>query len=444
MKRIAVAGLILVAVAAATVLGGIIGPAPTSPASPADHPPQAAVDLLERRIAEAQQRLRRVPGDWSAWAELGLAYLEHARITADPTYYPKAEEAVGRSLAVKPDENTDALAARGALANARHDFTDARRDALAAIAINAYHAESYAVLADAQTQLGEADLATASVQRLLDLRPGLSGYARASYDLEQRGKLAEATDLMRRALAVAVDRADIAFCRNQLGDLAWNSGDLATAGTQYAAGLRADASSVALRRGQARVAAAQGRTAQALYSYASLTLSAPTPGYLLEYSELLRVAGRAGDADTQLTLATAAHRLFTDNGGSDALTGAALAEASGRPAEALADARAEWSRRQHADVADALGWALHLSNQDTEALGYARRALATGARSAVYAYHLGMIELALGDRTGAVAGLRQALEINPWFSPTGAPEAHRALAALESAAPGGGAAVRSR
>src|SRR4051794_1708490 len=39
-----------------------------------------------------QDRLRRLPKDHTAWAELGLAYVQQARLTADPTYYPKAEQ----------------------------------------------------------------------------------------------------------------------------------------------------------------------------------------------------------------------------------------------------------------------------------------------------------------------------------------------------------------
>ena len=74
-------------------------------------------------------------------------------------------------------------------------------------------------------ELGDGPAATAAIQRMLDLRPGLAAYARASYDLEQHGRPAAATDLMRRALAAAVDPADIAFCRHQLGDLAWSTGD---------------------------------------------------------------------------------------------------------------------------------------------------------------------------------------------------------------------------
>jgi len=360
-----------------------------------------------------------------------VAYLERARISADPTYYPKADEAVRRSLAVRPADNVEARVAEGALANARHDFATARRLALAAIKDDAYDSEAYAVLADAETQLGHRDAASAAIQRQLDLRPGLTAYARASYDLEQRGRTAEATDLMRRALAAATDRHDIAFCRTQLGDLALHAGQLATADDEYKAGLAADPSSVALQHGRIRVAAAAGRTEEALAGYASLTARSPTPAYLLEYAELLRSAGR--DDRTALQLADAAQRLFTANGGVDGLAGAALAQAMGRPDVALREAKAEWARRQHADVADTLGWALHNVHRDREALRYARLAVGTGARSAGYAFHLGMIELSLGQRAAARTHLSDALAINPYFSPVDVPAARAALSTVRSA-----------
>jgi hypothetical protein len=150
----------------------------------------------------------------------------------------------------------------------------------------------------------------------------------------------------------------------------------------------------------------------------------------LEYAELLRVAGR--DDSTQLQLAAAAHDLFRANGGVDGLTGAALASATGRPTVALREARAEWSRRRHVDVADTLAWALHLSGKDSEALRYARRAYSSGARSALYAYHLGMIEQSLGSVGPARRHLREALAINPYFSPVDADLARRALTELDS------------
>jgi tetratricopeptide (TPR) repeat protein len=129
-------------------------------------------------------------------------------------------------------------------------------------------------------------------------------------------------------------------------------------------------------------------------------------------------------------LAGAAHRLFVANGGTDNLAGAALAIARSRPGEALRLAGLEWQRRKHADVADLLGWTLHLNGRHGAARTYAMRAVATGARNATYAYHLGVIERALGNREAARRHLTQALAINPHFSPLDAPQAVRALAEL--------------
>lgn len=427
MRRTAVVVGAAVALAlGVTGVAAVLGPTGSTPATA----PAAAAAPVDP-IARAQERVRLVPGDWRAWAALAVAYVERGRTTGDPTNYPRADEAVRRSLAVRATGNGEALVAQGALANARHEFAAARRFALDATKINGYDADAYAVLADAETQLGNVAAATAAVQRQLDLRPGLSAYARASYDLELRGKVTQATNLMRQALDAAVSPSDIGFCRVQLGDLAWHAGDLDEATRQYDAGLAADPTSVALRRGKARADWAAGRQEAALAGYADITGRAPTPSYVLEYAELLRAAGRATEADAQLDLAVAGHRLFTAAGGVDGLTGTALALAAGDPATALKEARGEWSRRKHADVADNLAWALHHAGRDAEALRYAREAVHSGAKSATYTYHLGVIELGLGRAGAAKADLAAALRLNPYFSPTDAPLARTLLAGPE-------------
>ncbi|MFC4070478.1 tetratricopeptide repeat protein [Actinoplanes subglobosus] len=386
---------------------------------------QQPVDRLAQRIARTQQQLRDVPGDWPGWAALGAAYLEQARITADPGLYPKAEEAARRSLTLRPDGNGDGLVVLGALANARHDFATARDQAREALAVNDHDAEAYGVLADALTQLGDAPAATAAVQRMLDLRPGLAAYARASYDLELRGRVTEAETLMRQALDNAVDPHDVAFCRTQLGDLAFGRGDLAAAEASYSAALAADPTAVGARHGLARIR-------EDLAGYGELVARMPTTSILLEYAALLRVAGRQTESDQQIALAAAAERLFAANGGSDGLATAELALAQGRPDDAVTAAQAEWKRRRHPDVADMLAWALHSAGRDAEALPYAERAAAGGARPAVYAYHLGMIQLGLGRHAAARSELARALDTNPRFSPVDAPLARRALAGLRT------------
>jgi tetratricopeptide (TPR) repeat protein len=433
MTRIRTWRLVLIGLAALVLLtiGAFAAVRPPAPArSETVTVPVEAQDRLAAAIEQAQQRLRLVPGDYVTWAALGSAYLEQARVTADATYYPKAQSALERSLHLRATDNPAALSGLGALANARHDFAAAVGLAQRALHEDPYDADAYGVLADAQTQLGRATEATQAVQHMLDLRPGLAGYARASYDLEQHGRLDEAAALMRQALQAAVDRADIAFCRYQLGELAWQAGDLAGAEREYGAGLAADPTYVPLLEGRAKVEAARGQLDAALTDYADITGRYPSPSYFIEYAELLRATGRVAQAESQLTLADAATRLFTANGGADDLTGATLALARNQLAQALRLAQQEWNRRKFADVADVLAWALHANGRDAQALGYARAAGALGSRNARYAYHLGAIELALGDRAAARRDLRGALDTNPHFSPLDAPAAARALAGL--------------
>ncbi|GIH20415.1 tetratricopeptide repeat protein [Rugosimonospora africana] len=421
-RPIAVGGALAILLAGVTVgLGaaGRGGPAQSAAAQPAVAP---ATDQLDVSIAKAQQELRRVPGDYATWAELGSAYVENARITADPSWYPKAEGALRTSLRIQPASgNATALTGMGALANARHDFAGAAGWARQALAVDPYQSGAYGVLTDALTQLGDPAGATAAVQHMLDLAPGLSALTRASYDLEQHGRLADAQTLMAQAMRDATDPSDVAFCRFQLGELAWQDGRLDDAEAQYAAGLAADPIYLPLREGQAKMAAARGQTAQALTEYAQLTQRYPSPTYILEYAELLQAAGQHAQARAQLALADAAQQLFAANGGVDDLTGSAIALAEGHPADAVAAAQREWQRRHFADVADQLAWALHAAGRDAEALGYARQADSLGARNAKYSFHLGTIERALGDDEAAHADLTRALAINPDFDPIDGP-----------------------
>jgi len=433
--RILIVGLAAVLLTGVgTVFGLRHGASPNADAAqaPGTVPPagQAPAGQLSAGISRAQEHLRAVPGDYATWAALGSAYIESARVTADPTYYPKAEGALRHSLKLRPTGNPAALVGLGSLANARHEFATARDLAHRALRVDPYSADAYGVLADALTQLGNAPAATKAVQHMLDLRPGLAAYARASYDLEQQGRLRDAAALMRRALGDAVDPADIAFCRYQLGELAWRSGRLDNAATEYAAGQAADPAYLPLLGGQGRVAAARGQTHAALAGYAELTARYPSPGYLIEYSNLLRATGHPGRADQQLALAAAALRLFRANGGTDDLGAAQLALAQGHARQAVLAAKREWSRRHFADVADVLGWALHQSGANAEAISYARKADALGVRNPGYMFHLGMIELSLGRSSDARRDLSAALALNAHFSPLDAPIAAAALIRL--------------
>ncbi len=173
----------------------------------------APVDPVTAAIEAAQQRLENVPGDYVTWAALGAAYVEQARITADPSYYDKADGALQQSLLLRPEGNDAALTGQGALANARHDFAAAADAAGRALTVNPYSATAWGVLTDARTQLGDYPGATEALHRMLELAPGIAAFTRASYDAELHGDSANARAALEQALQAAQSTSGKAYCR---------------------------------------------------------------------------------------------------------------------------------------------------------------------------------------------------------------------------------------
>ena len=423
--------VLLGALLAVFAVTGSLGSRDGSSADPAVAAPR--VTALNLMVERAQVTLRRAPDNAPLWAQLGAAYVEKARITGDPSYYGQAQGALDRSMEITPDGNGEALIGLGQLANARHDFAAAREFGERALALRPFTPEVHGVLADAYTQLGDADAATAAVQSMLDVRPGLAAFTRASYDFELHGRIEDARFALDRALQASVSPDDVAFCRYYLGELAWNAGDVEGAAAHYAAGLVADPRNLALAQGNAKIAWAQGRTEDALAAYAELTTRVPLPQYLLEYGELLEAAGWIEQAQAQYEVLAVQQSLYATSGSIDGQFASLVAADHGDPAEALRLAEAEWARHQSIFSADALAWALHVNGRDAEALPYAERAASLGWRNASYSYHRGMILAALGRGDEAVSALGEAMATNPNFHPLHAPQARATLAELEAA-----------
>lgn len=422
-------------VAALLFLAGalsLVGPRPR-PAAPAaalvvggPGRPPAGADLPST-IASLQHRLDEVPSDYGAWATLGLAYVEQARVSGDPTYYPRAEGALRRSLNIETDDNYAAYAGMAALASARHDFSGARSFARQGLTVNPANATLWGLLGDAETQLGDYDAAFEAVQRMVDLRPDTSSLARASYTWELRGNVAEATAIMQRALDQAPTPADRAFARYYLGELAFNTGDPAAALAHYQAGIDADPSYARLLEGRAKARAALGQVEGALADYAAVVERLPEPAYLLQYGELLESLGRAEEAQAQYGIFGSVARLFETSGVALDVD-AVLFEADHGSAEAaLRAAESAIGHRRFVDMADAYAWALHVNGRHADARRWSDEALELGTRNALFHYHAGLISRSLGDEGGARRHLAEALAINPHFSPLLAPRAREAL-----------------
>ena len=319
---------------------------------------------------------------------------------------------------------------QGALANARHAFADGRGLAQRAVDLDAFNATAKGVLVDSLLELGEYDAALGVLQEMVDLKPGVASFTRVSYSYELRGDVEGATYALTRALEVAQSAPDIAFVQLQLGDLAYGTGDYATAGSHYADGLRGDPANVPLLAGQARVSAAVGDVDAALAGFAAVVQRLPQLTYLVEHGELLDSVGRADEAQAQYDVVDVEQTLSGAAGVQTDIEVALYDADHGSPADALRVAEAQYATRRSVQVEDALAWALHANGRSAEALPHALAAQQLGTRNALWDYHRGMIQLALGLTDDARASLTAALELHPAFSALHAPLARTALNGL--------------
>ncbi|QKW10470.1 tetratricopeptide repeat protein [Streptomyces sp. NA04227] len=384
-------------------------------------------------VAALRERVSQVPGDWSGWAGLGMAYVQEARSTADPATYTRAESALRKSLKLQPEDNYQAEAGMGALAAARHDFDQALYWAKRATATNPSGPTGYGVLADAYTQLGRYEASYRAVQRMVDLRPDAASLARASYSWELRGDTAQARTLMRRALRAAPTPAERAFAYVHLAALAQDTGDARTALRHAEAGLDMSPGDPALLEARARAHAALGNTAQAVSDYNAAVSVAPLPQFLLGLGELQQSLGHRKQAEDQYEVLRAQDATRRAGKGV-ADVDAVLFEADhGSPRRAVTMGRDAVRDRPFIAVHDAYGWALHRAGRHREALVQADKALELGTRSALFHYHRGMIHRSLGDMSAARQDLRQALDIDPHFHPLHADRARSVLSGSDAA-----------
>jgi tetratricopeptide (TPR) repeat protein len=387
--------------------------------------PSASVSEI---IPGLQARLRTAPEDWRSYASLGLAYVQEARITADPSYYPKAEDVLHRSLELHDSENFEAMIGMGALGLARHDFAGALSWGERARKINPYNANVYGVIGDAQVELGRYDDAFASFQRMVDTRPDTASYARVSYARELTGDTAGAIEAMKAALDAAGSAEDRAWASYQLGELYFNSGRLGPARRAYTDGAELSTTYVPPLAGLAKVAWARGETAEAIRGYRDVVSRYPLPEYVIALGDLYATSGDDARAEEQYALVRAEEQLFQTNGVNVDLEVALFESEHGDPKTGLEQARLEWERRHSIHVADALAWALHASGDDREAARYSRIALHLGTRNALFLFHAGMIQLGLGEQERGLWLLSRARSVNPHFSILHADEAASILA----------------
>jgi tetratricopeptide (TPR) repeat protein len=431
LPSLAVAGVVfLVALAVLTVLNRspetLSGGGGASPS--ADRAPALST---QARIGGLEATLESGGGRAQTYAALGAALMQRLRETGDPGLYARADKAFAEALERDP-RSLEATVGAGTLALSRHDFRAALEHGQRARRLAPASFAPFAVIVDAQVELGRYDAAERTLQLMVDFKPGLASYARVSYFRELHGDLAGASAAMSLAASASPAAGENrSYIQTLEGNLEFERGRLDAAAASYRAALAGFPAYAPADAGLARVEAARRRLEPAIERLRGVTQRLPLPEYVIALGETELAAGLRADARRDFALVRAQQRLLGENGVNTDAEIAVFEASHGNPSRAVRLGRRGYAAAPSVRTADALGWALTRSGRPAEGLAYARRALRLGSRDPSFLYHAGMAARATGERALARRYLGRALAANPRFSPLHAPAAQRALRGLE-------------
>ena len=122
----------------------------------------------ERIIQSMQSRVQRNPKDPAAYSALGAAFFQRARETGDVEDFQLAEQALQKSLDL---DNTDfsaetAYSTMAAVCMGEHRFSDAITYAQKALSLGSGDLSSFAIVGDANADMGEYERAAVAYSRL--------------------------------------------------------------------------------------------------------------------------------------------------------------------------------------------------------------------------------------------------------------------------------------
>jgi len=351
-------------------------------------------------VRDAKMVVRAAPESSSARAALASAYLVRARESGDASLYAAAGRAVKAALTRDP-RNVSALIGAAMLAGLRHDFRGQLRYGLEAANVTPQLASPLTVITDAQLELGRYENAARTVQRLVNLKPGLPAYARVSYYRELTGDPAGAVRAMRFAASAGGSAQSAAYVRALLGDLELARGHVVAARSAYLDALRDVPSYPRALTGLARIDAAGGDVGRAAALLRRSTRHLPLTTSLTLLGEVELAARRNRAAAVHLDAARDMHAADIAAGGLPDAEAVLFEANHGSPTKAVDLGRSVFRRAPSIRSADALGWALTRAGAPARGLEWARRALRTGSRDPLFRVHAAVAARRAGRRVAA-------------------------------------------
>jgi len=403
---------------------------------------QNATDDLIKRL---QVRVKINPEDHAGYAELGAAYLQKGRETADAADYELAKGALEKSLDVLSNDPAAAFAMTqmAVVCMVEHRFEDAETWAEKALALGSGDPSPWAIAGDALADMGDYRGASEAYSRLKSSYGSQDETLAYSYQRGSRmsflrfvagdtqGAIQLISSAVRTAMETHMPAENIAWSQYQLGEELFLAGETNAAEKAYLASLEECPNYYRALAGLAKVRASQGNYADAVKLYKEALAKVPYPEYAAALGDIYQKLGHLADAKKQYELVEFIGYLSQINQQIHNRDLALFyADHDMKLQQSLALARKELEVRRDIYTWDVLAWSLFKNDEPQEAAEAISHALEQGTQDPQLFFHAGMIYERLGDSAKAKEYLQRALEINPHFHVLYSDEASETLARL--------------
>ncbi|NUP08676.1 MAG: tetratricopeptide repeat protein [Polyangiaceae bacterium] len=379
----------------------------------------STADTLIKRYQEAVRKLDKTDD----WVLLGRAWIRKARETADPGYYLHAKACADRVLERTPGDAL-AMGLLGQVELNNHKFKDALATADDVLARFEQDLPSLTNKSDALLELGRYDEAVAVTDKMVDLKPSLPSYARASYLSFLHGEADSARQSIRLAIDAGNDPSDPeprCYALVQAAHLFFHQGDYEGAAAGYDKALAECPEYHYALTGRGRVLLTRGDAKGAVDVLERAAKKSPGLEATWRLADAKLAAGDSEGAEQ-------AYRTLLDRKSEDPRTVAQFLAVKNRDIDlAVKLAKDEMAVRPSIYTEDTLAWALYRKGDYQEAQRLSERALRLKTPDASLEYHAGAILIAAGKPEDGTKLVQAALARSPQFDPTGAPEAKTLL-----------------
>ena len=394
-------------------------PAASASSLPASVPASQAIPPVftpaQQLMVDAKRQIAAHPGKANGFEDLALADLKRARETEDNQSLADAEQAIATGLKLDP-KDFQLRKAQVELLLARHQYIQAREQAIALNRQTPDDVMTYGYLAEADIALGDYPSAEKSTQWMLNMRPNnLPGLLLASRLRVVYGDSDGALEFLNLAYSETspADIEELTWIANQIASIQLDSGDTAAAANllEKTNQLFPDYPATLENLGRARFDQHRVPEAITLLEHVAQRTQSAHAFYALAMAQ--EAAGKSADA----AASRAEFRVLAEHPASpfdDSQRDLILLDAANPTTvpEAVALARRQIALRHDVWTLDAYAWALYLNGDPTVADVQEQKAIAVGVQSSQIFDHAGQIAQKLNRSDDAARDFELSLKAN--------------------------------